>query len=105
MIQGWEAVSIFVVSSYLLAGANGVATPRRLVKLKCPRCPASHWVSDSDFRSPDLRHYLDYDERTYKCPHCGEIGTGFWVQKKAPASLTLRANWLFEILARHLRAR
>ena len=82
-----------------------MATPARLVKLRCPRCGASHWVVDNDFYSPDLHNHLDYDERTYECPQCGEMGRGFHVQKKTPVGLTLRAHWLFEILARHLGAR
>ena len=84
-----------------------MATPVRLVKLKCPRCAASHWVVDSDFRGSSLsgQKEFDYDERTYPFPQCGETGPGFQVQKKTPVSLTLRAHWLFEILARHLSAR
>jgi hypothetical protein len=88
-------------------GARGLATPARLVKLKCPRCTARHWVIDNDFRGSSLlgQRELDYDERTYGCPQCGERGTGFQVQMKTPVALTLRAHWLFEILARLLRAR
>jgi len=84
-----------------------MATPVRLVKLKCPRCAASHWVVDNDFRGLGLlgQRELDYDERAYHCPQCGEGGSGFQVQKKTPVALTLRGHWLFEILARHLGAR
>lgn len=84
-----------------------MATPARLVKLKCPRCAASHWVVDNDFRGSSLlgQRELDYDERACHCPQCGEVGSGFQVQKKTPVALTLRVHWLFEILARHLCAR
>lgn len=84
-----------------------MATPARLVKLKCPRCTASHWVVDNDFRGSNLlgQRELDYDERAYECPQCGECGPGFQVQKKTPVALTLHAHWLFGILARRLGAR
>jgi hypothetical protein len=82
-----------------------LATPARLIKLKCPRCPASHWLVDNDFYGPDLRTYLDYEERTYDCPQCGLRGPGFHVQKKTPVGLSLRANWLFEIFVHYLGAR
>jgi len=74
-------------------GDRDLATPGRLVKLKCPSCTASHWVVDNDFYIPELRNHLDYDERTYECPQRGSIGQGFQVQKKAPATLTLHAPW------------
>jgi hypothetical protein len=48
---------------------------------------------------------LDYDQRSYKCPQCGESGIGFQVEKKTPVALKLRAHRIFEILARQLRAR
>lgn len=62
---------------------------------------------DQDFRGPVLlgQTELDYDERDYECPQCGKTGPGFRVQKKTPVGLTLRAHWLFEILARLLGAR
>ena len=84
-----------------------MATPARLVKLRCPHCGASHWVVDNDFRGSFLlgQKELNYDERAYECPKCGLLGPGFRVQKKTPIQLTLRAYWLFEILARHLGAR
>ena len=82
-----------------------MATPVRLVKLKCPGCAASHWVVDNDFYSYDLSNYRDYDERSYECPQCGLIGRGFQVQKKTPPALTVHAHWLFKILVRHLTAR
>jgi transposase-like protein len=84
-----------------------MATPARLVKLSCPHCAATHWVIDNDYRGADLlgQRELDYDERTYACPHCGQQGPGFRVQMKTPVSLTLDAPRLFDILARLLRAR
>lgn len=84
-----------------------MATPVRLVQLQCPRCSSTHWVVDNDFRGSSLfgERELDYDERVYECPQCGENGRGFQVQRKTPVALTLRAHWLFEMLARHLRAR
>ena len=62
---------------------------------------------DHDFRGSVLlgQTELDYEERDYECPHCGKTGPGFHVQKKTPVGLTLRAHWLFEILARRLGAR
>jgi len=96
--------SIFIIRLIHPKRKGALATPARLVKLKCPRCTASHWVVDSDFRGSILlgQRELDYDERTYKCPQCGEIGISFQVQKKTPLALTMRAHWLFKILARHL---
>jgi hypothetical protein len=84
-----------------------MATPVRLVKLKCPHCSGGHWVMDNDFRGASLmgQRELDYDERIYKCPRCRETGPGFLVQKKTPVWLTLHAFWLFEILAHRLNAR
>ena len=84
-----------------------MATPARLVNLKCPRCAPSHWVVDNDFRGSSLlgQRELDYNERAYHCPRCGARRSGFRVQKKTPVALTLRANWLLEFLAGHLRAR
>ena len=57
-----------------IRGAKNMATPVRLVKLKCPRCAASHWVVDNDFRGLGLLGHreLDYDERAYHCPQCGK---------------------------------
>jgi hypothetical protein len=84
-----------------------MATPVRLVKLKCPHCFASHWVTDNDFRGSSLmgERELDYDERTYACPRCAKSGPGFHVLRKTPVALTLNAHWLFDFLARRLGAR
>jgi ribosomal protein S27AE len=84
-----------------------LATPPRLVKLKCPRCGASHWVVDHDYRGAVLlgQRELRYVERDYQCPHCGEAGNGFRVRMKTPVILTLGVPRLFEVLARHLGAR
>ncbi len=64
-------------------------------------------MTDNDFRgSVSLgQKELNYEERAYECPKCGLEGPGFQVQKKTPVELTLRAHWLFELLARHLGAR
>lgn len=84
-----------------------MATPPRLVKLRCPRCGASHWVVDHDNRGAILlgQRELSYDEREYGCPHCGAAGSGFRVRMKTPVLLTLSAPRLFEILARRLGVR
>ena len=84
-----------------------MATPPRLVRLRCPSCCRTHWVIDSDYRGAALRGQaeLRYDERSYSCPHCGRAGVGFKVDMKTPVSLTLKAEWLFECLARVLKAR
>lgn len=86
---------------------NPMATPARLVRLKCPRCSAGHWVVDSDYRGSSLLGFpeLSYEERTYDCPRCGQEGTGFRPQLKTPVRLTLRHYQLFDLLARLLRAR
>ena len=70
-----------------------MATPARLVRLRCPRCIAGHSVVDNDFRASHIlgQKDLDYQERTYECAKCGETGPGFRVQVRTPVALTLRA--------------
>lgn len=84
-----------------------MATPARLVKAKVSTLYCDPLGRCHDFRGSSLlgQRELDYDERAYECPQCAKTGPGFQVQMKTPVALTLRAHWLFEILARHLRAR
>jgi predicted RNA-binding Zn-ribbon protein involved in translation (DUF1610 family) len=83
-----------------------VATPARLVRIQCPRCGAGHWVVDNDYRGSALlgQRELDYDEREYTCPKCGERGAGFRVQIKTPVRLVLDHDWIFRLLAQALGA-
>lgn len=72
-------------------------TPPRLVQLECPRCRATCWTIDSDFRGSSLfgEPELPYEERTYECPACRVSGTGYTVLDKSPAEFFLQPHQLY----------
>src|SRR5687768_3435977 len=72
-----------------------MATPGRLVELRCPRCGAFHWEIDCDCRGADLdgdERGLTYPERTYECPACGVSGEGYEVGRKSPPEFFLQPH-------------
>ena len=65
-----------------------MATPARLIRLRCPHCRKSHWNVDNDFRGMDgvpTRH----ENESYRCPRCEQLGVGFVVRWKAWPGLLL----------------
>lgn len=57
-----------------------MATPARVIQLKCPGCAASHWVFDSDYRGMG-GEFVPFEQREYRSPHCGVTGTGYQVEQ------------------------
>jgi len=78
-----------------------VATPARLVQLECPRCAASHWVIDSDYRGAELlgRPELSYRQRTYTCSSCHQTGEGHRVLSQSPPEFFLQPHRLYPMTA------
>jgi hypothetical protein len=73
-----------------------MATPLRLVSLKCPRCGADHWELDSDFRGEeDPDEEQPYGERTYRCPACRTNGSGYTVGQKSPPEFFLQPHRMY----------
>ena len=74
-----------------------MATPPRLVELKCPACQRNHWVIDHDYRGSELvgKRELSYDERTYDCPLCSASGTGHQIIQKSPPAFLLQPHDLY----------
>ena len=68
-----------------------MASPARLLELRCPRCGGSHWEIDNDYRGFDPADLgaegSSYAERTYRCPVCGATGTNYSVLQKGPEYL------------------
>lgn len=79
-----------------------MATPPRLVELKCPVCQHHHWVIDHDYRGSELfgDRELSYDERTYDCPFCSASGTGYQVIQKSPPAFLLQPHDLYPMSVR-----
>jgi hypothetical protein len=71
-----------------------MATPARLVELRCPLCHEAHWVVDNDFRAAFLAGGQDllYEERTYTCDQCGGAASGHEVLRKSPAEFFLQPH-------------
>jgi hypothetical protein len=76
-----------------------MATPPRLVELKCPMCHAHHWEIDNDYRGAELvgAKELSYAERTYRCPACGTSGTGYQVGRKSPPEFFLQPHPMYRM--------
>ena len=74
-----------------------MATPPRLVELKCLACQHGHWEIDHDFRGAELvgKRELSYEERTYACPLCSASGTGYQVIQKSPPAFFLQPHDLY----------
>jgi hypothetical protein len=74
-----------------------MATPPRLVELKCPVCHAHHWEIDCDYRGAELvgQKELSYAERTYRCRPCGTSGTGYQVGQKSPPAFFLQPHPMY----------
>jgi len=72
-----------------------VATPERLVELQCPRCNSNHWEIDCDVRHENGDGDVSYEERTYRCPACGQIGTGYKVGEKSPPEFFLQPHDMY----------
>ena len=66
-------------------------TPPLLVELLCPNCQKHHWVIDCDFRAAFMAGGVDvdYDQRDYRCRHCGRTGTGHKVLQKSPPTFLI----------------
>lgn len=69
-------------------------TPPILVQLKCPKCAATHWTIDHDYRDID-GIYIDYSERDYQCFGCGYSGTGYNDLQKSPSSFFLQPHPMY----------
>jgi hypothetical protein len=78
-----------------------MATPLRMVELECPGCWNRHWEIDCDSRGADIayclgygstNHELSYEERTYRCPGCGEEKVGYHVLDKSPPEFFLQPH-------------
>ena len=71
-----------------------MATPGRLVELRCPRCGGVHWEIDNDHRGMAFlrKRELLYPEREYRCPRCQISGTGYEVVRKGPSEFFLQPH-------------
>jgi hypothetical protein len=74
-----------------------MATPSRLVELRCPHCTSSHWEIDNDYRGAGLLGgvELSYQERKYRCPHCKKTGPGYEVLQKSPPEFFLQPHPMY----------
>ncbi len=74
-----------------------MATPPRLVKLKCPSCRETHWVIDHDFYAAYLvgEKELDYPDRHYSCPACECHDLGWSVCEKSPPEFLLQPDAIY----------
>ena len=79
-----------------------MATPPRLVELKCPKCSFPHWEIDHDFRAAHLAGGVekDYEHRTYKCNDCGHSGIGYAVVRKSPPEFMLQPHGMYPMKQR-----
>jgi len=74
-----------------------MATPPRMVELKCPNCKCPHWEIDHDFRGTHLlgRPELSYGERSYSCPHCTATIAGYRVLRRSPPEFFLQPHGMY----------
>src|SRR5689334_5322923 len=72
-----------------------MATPPRLVELRCPACGRPHWQIDCDFRGMDPDEEVPYERRAYHCPHCATRSDGFQVGEKSPPAFFLQPHPLY----------
>jgi len=85
---------VAVVCMLLFARAAPAATPPRLVELECPKCQATHWEIDHDYRGMD-GYYEPYEKRVYECPNCRHSGTGYHVLEKSPPEFFLQPHPMY----------
>ena len=79
-----------------------MATPPRMVELRCPRCRHHQWVIDHDNRGSELlgQPERSYRERTYHCPACREASTGYKVLQRSPPAFFLQPHLLYPMTTR-----
>ena len=73
-----------------------MATPARMIELKCPQCSATHWERDADFPGMD-GDFIEYSDRAYTCPSCARRGAGYGVLQKSPPATHLHPDDFFPL--------
>jgi len=64
-------------------------TPALLVELRCP-CGHTHWEIDNEDYGGDLGAGTPrWEERTYRCPACGETRAGYTKLRASPPEFVL----------------
>src|ERR1041384_186737 len=95
----------FLPSSFASRAASSQAlscdymTPSRLTKLECPKCNATHWTIDSDYRGMD-GIYVAYDDRQYTCPRCQYVGSSFGLLDQSPPEFLLQPHQMYPMTQR-----
>jgi hypothetical protein len=75
-----------------------MATPARMVELRCPICQEVHWEIDCDYRGADMIPggiELPYPKRRYFCLHCKRTESGYAVLQKSPPEFFLQPHQLY----------
>lgn len=71
-----------------------MATPVRLLELRCPKCNQPHWEMDNDFRGIGGKK-IPYPDRTYACCHCRFEGEGYTVLQGSPPEFIMQPHPMY----------